>query len=736
MVYSKDTVSKVVALCLIAALVIPVRAFGASDLTWINFTSMRNIRQMRFINDTVFIVSSGGVLAVGQHDEQGRKYVNLDGLGTNDVSDIIQDQSGQKWITGFGRLIRFGGDDSRQFLFFDLDDKLFPLNCVVDDGDNLWVGTDLGLALFSKIIDGGQIQDSYQLFADLNPAPEVYDIMLGGDSIWIATSSGLAVADRTDPLLLKSPASWTGYSRGEYSELETDTIINVASFNSDVYVATRRGVFRMDRGATTSFYELPIYGVKTINQMKTENDSLFVYWLDTAGAYGVVDADTLVRLSMEGITGTPGTGAGDGDMRWVATPDGVFYSTATGYVEYPHLGMPGNDVSDLVIDSDGVISAGFRKDALARLEGGTWIEYEADLWAGTTDLALDPFGRAWAGSRGGSLWLFDGDTLAHYNDTNSSLIGIDRWYGYVLGLVAQGNYLYVGSYLAANDYPVAIADLNNLNDLSGWDSIGVENGLTDDVVVDVDVHGSQLAVATEQQGIFVCDIGNDPFTSNITCQQLTRENSLLISNNTRRLKYSPNGDLYVGTTNGLSWYDRGIDFFRDVDLPPEVGAGVTSLEFDGRGNLWVGTSEGLVWIEASSGERHVYNTLNSGIAGDVINSVTFDSFTGDVYISTTSGFSLIPSRMGMPTDDVELVVAFPNPFVIDDSNDRLDFNFGREGDVRIFNVAGELVRQTVVGDAWDGKNDKGEGVSSGVYIFIITDREGRVGKGKILLVRQ
>ncbi len=735
MVTSKNTVTKAIAVCLTAALLFSTPAPGA-DLNWVNFTSMRDIRQVRLIDDSIFIVTSGGLLAVADYIEPGVRYTNLDGLGTNDLTDIIRDASGQRWVSGFGRLVRFDEDDCRQFLFFDLDDNLFRLNCMVDDGDNLWVGTDLGLVLFSKVIDGGQIQDSYQLFDDLNPAPEVYDIMLAVDSIWIATSSGLAVAERTDPLLLKSPANWVGFGRGEYAELETDTIINVASFDSDIYVATRRGVFRMQRAPDTSFIELSIAGLNSIQQMKNENDSLFVYWLDTAGAFGVVDADTLIRLSTDGLLGDPKTGAGDGDIRWVATTDGVFYAVDDVYSEYPFLGMPGNDITDMAINSDAVVTAGFRNIALARLEDSVWTKYSATLSAGTTDLTIDLFGRAWMGTAGSGLWLWTDDSLAHYNHTNSSLIGIARTYGVVLGLATEGNYLYAGSYRADNNYPVAIGDLTNLDNLSGWDSVGIGNGLTDVFVVDVAVYGSQLAVATEQNGVFVCDIGSDPFNTNITCTNLKRENSLLISNNTRRVKYSPDGDLFVGTTNGLSWYDRGIDFFRDVELPAGVGSRITGLDFDGRGNLWVGTTDGLVFIDAATGEKQVYNTLNSGIVGDVINAVTVDPFTGDVYIATSSGFSLVPSRMGLPTDNVEQVIAFPNPFVIDDPADRVDFNFGREGAVRIFNIAGELVRQTIIGNPWDGKNDKGEEVASGVYIFVITDGEGHVGRGKFLLVRQ
>ena len=306
----------------------------------------------------------------------------------------------------------------------------------------------------------------------------------------------------------------------------------------------------------------------------------------------------------------------------------------------------------------------------------------------------------------------------------------------ILGLVTDGRYVYGACYRAENNYPVGIGDLENLDDPSGWDSIGVANGLADVYVVDLDLFGSELTVATEGNGVYVCDVGDDPFNTSITCQRLTRENSLLISNNTRTVKYSPDGDLYVGTTTGLSRYDSGIDRFVDVNLPPEVSSSITCLAFDGRGNLWVGTNDGLATVNAATGETAVYNMLNSDIVSNQINSVTFDQFTGDIYIGTREGYSYISSSIGQPTFEVSQVVAFPNPFVIDDNDDRLSFNFAESGDVRIFTIAGELVRETSVGVPWDGKNEVGENVASGVYVFVITDGDGNVGKGKFLLVRQ
>ncbi|UCE25002.1 MAG: hypothetical protein JSU74_02835, partial [Candidatus Zixiibacteriota bacterium] len=426
MAFSETAVRKIITGCLTAVLLIPAPAPVAGELDWVNFTSFKTVRHMRLIDGTVYIVSAGGILAVTDPDQAGISYTNLDGLGTNDITDIMLDASGQKWITGFGRLVKFSGNESKQYLFFDIDDNLFRLHRVVDDGDFLWVGTDLGLVLFSKTIDGGQIQDSYQLFDNLNPDAEVYDILLTGDSIWLATSSGLAVADRSDPLLLKSPSSWTGFGMSGYPSLGTDTITCVVCYNSSIYVGTRRGMHRLALDAASPYFvPIALDGLAGLNHIKIERDSLFAYYhtADSGRIAVVVEPDTSAVIT-PGIMEQAVTGVGDGNVRWVATNDGVFTDVTGEYVEYPFTGIPGNFVSDIAVKSDGVVTAGFGRAALARYDDSAWTEF--DLWIrdGTTVLMADSADNVWMGTVGNGVFMWDGDTVRQYDQTNSSLRGI------------------------------------------------------------------------------------------------------------------------------------------------------------------------------------------------------------------------------------------------------------------------------------------------------------------------
>jgi len=720
----------------------------AAELQWLNCTSQKEVRRMTFVNDTLYLSTSGGILAVSDPVERGRHYSNLDGLGTNDLTDLILAADGQKWATGYGRLVNFDGDVATQFPFFDGEGNLFGLTRLADDGDNLWVGSDLGLVLFSKTIDGGQIQDSYQLFGDLNPAPVINDILLTGDSIWIATTAGLAAADRSNPSLLKAPSNWAVYGPGRYPELETDTIYNVVAYESSIYVGTSRALFRLDVdefSGDTSFVEIPIASNLTYTRAKVENDSLFVYYDDDAnGGLAVIVGGEVSQYFTNGLPSAPVTGGGDGVRRWVGVQSGgVYYQQDGTWIEYPYTGLPGNDITDITINREGLITAAFRTVSVSQLVDSIWNEYDFWVRQGTSVLMTDSLDRNWMGTIGNGLWLEDGDSLANYDETNTTMIGntdalpSSASFVIITGLATDGNYFYAACYRALTRYPVVIGDMNNLNDPTAWDSIGVDHGLSDERVVSLDLYSGHLAVGTEADGVYVCEVGANPFDHRITCTHYTRENSsFLISNSVRTVRFSPEGILWVGTNFGLSRFDPGIDRFVDVNLPAEISSDVSAMAFDSRSNLWVGTREGVARFDATTGDFEIYNTLNSGLVANEVNNITYDQFTGDLYIATTGGFSLIPSMTGEPVFDVEEVVAFPNPFVISGGDARLNFNFGRSGTVKIYNLAGEPIIEIPVNTSWDGRNQEGKEVASGVYVFIITDNNGEIGRGKFLLIRR
>ena len=82
-------------------------------------------------------------------------------------------------------------------------------------------------------------------------------------------------------------------------------------------------------------------------------------------------------------------------------------------------------------------------------------------------------------------------------------------------------------------------------------------------------------------------------------------------------------------------------------------------------------------------------------------------------------------------------MVFPNPFVPD--RGALVFaNLTESATIRIYNLAGQVVR-TLVEDSkdggleWDGNNDRGRTVESGVYYFTVSSGKESV-RGKFAVV--
>ncbi|MCB2229735.1 T9SS type A sorting domain-containing protein [bacterium] len=705
-------------------------AISATD--WQTLTSFTDVRRFCEIDDTLFVVTSGGLLGIVDRNAPGKTSVNLDGLGTNDLTDMIVDADGRKWVTGDGRLVRFGGDNHTVFptgpIYGDL-----RLLTIEDDGDNLWIGCDSGLILFSKVNEGGQYQNRFRI-TSVNQFPAVYDIVLDGDSIWLATAVGLAVADRTVPSQLVSPANWTVYNASTNAELGSNQINRLALFEDRLYVGGFGGLFEMEgSGGFVTFLLNPVVGSREITDLVENNDSLFVY--SSRGLVSVADGASELLYPLTTFGTRPVAGYNNGNFRWVAVQAGGVYHNATGiFTAYPYIGMPENVVADVAVTGGGVVTALFDTKALGQLVADEWLMTTFEIGSRTTKVRIDSAGAIWAGTFGAGVYRIVDDDVRQFDQTNTPL-NVDGNGDIVLSAAtASERHIFLASLNPVAGYPIAYCDINDVDNPGAWQSIGVVQGLSDNTIISLDYMNGELAIGTDNNGVFFCR----PFASTVTCRHLTEDDNNLVSNTVRTVRYAPDGALWVGTNFGLSRYqiELGRDIFETVDLPFGFGPDIATLEIDGRGNVWIGARNGLAFYDITDGSVTVYTTSNSGLVDNEPRGMALDPTTGDLYIATNFGLSRLFSRFGTPTDDIEQVLAFPNPYMAGAASDRLRFNFNRAGTVRIFSVAGDLVATVDVNEGWNGVNDSGKEVASGVYLFVITDEDGNVGKGKILLVRQ
>ena len=700
---------------------------------WYTFTSTSQVRYMDYFDDSLQVVSSGGWLKIDPATLGMSKVTNTAGLGTNDLYYIVKDSEGAVWLAGKGRLIKFKDGIYTPYLFFDREGNLLTLYTMVDDGDVLWVGTSRGLALFSKEVDDGQIEDFYFRFGELNPEPGVYDILILGDSIWIATSDGLAVADKSDPDLLKSFVNWATLRPSGYSPAAFDSVLALAYYRDRIYFGTAGDVFRLDVSPTdTSLFDVPTRDGISVKHMKVHGDSLITYASGGFFIYGVTYNEWNYTPAIPNFAFSSGVVLDT--VHWVGNfATGVYYGSGSSYEAYDDGGLPGNQVSALASTSDGRIIGGFSRDGLAVFHEASWDHLDFDRYrAGIESIVIDDSDNVWVGTYGYGASLLRADTVITFGESNSPLLPVPGSSDYIVinGVARFANYVFMLNFDAPDDGLVRVVDVN---DLSQWASFQIPV----DYLYSIDAYGRVFVVGTMDKGIFYYYYGDDPFDkADDSVINLTESNSRLRSDNVRTVRFDYDGNLWVGTRFGLSRYDYGRDEFANLSLPGGFGPEVSSLAFDRRGNLWLGSYNGLAGYDAGSGDFEIYNTLNSGLTDDEIKVLMVHPQTNELWVGTDRGISVMESIIGKPTGVVEEVVAFPNPFVIGGGNDRLSFNYDGNAEVRIYTVNGELVRKLDINVPWDGRNESGNYVAPGVYLFLVAAEEGGCGKGKVLVIRE
>ena len=119
----------------------------------------------------------------------------------------------------------------------------------------------------------------------------------------------------------------------------------------------------------------------------------------------------------------------------------------------------------------------------------------------------------------------------------------------------------------------------------------------------------------------------------------------MASNVILSLAAAPNGDLWVGTPDGLNRIRAGgIATFTSADgLPDDF---IRSLMVDRDGSLWIGTRRGLThWKQGSRGVREAnlaawmetYTQAN-GLGSNLVGAMTRDA-SGDLWVATLAGLS-------------------------------------------------------------------------------------------------
>lgn len=200
-------------------------------------------------------------------------------------------------------------------------------------------------------------------------------------------------------------------------------------------------------------------------------------------------------------------------------------------------------------------------------------------------------------------------------------------------------------------------------------------------------------------------------------------------------------------TSTLGWDDDLLYYADEERLYGSVRTTPTAIYLDPFGRIWIGSLAGGISMYNPKTERFTnYFQANSPLLSNYITALSYEPVNGYLLIGTPDGLNTLKvGRWIKPQTALQNVNAFPNPFrpdidiTVEIANLPVDSMPPGTTKCRIYDAGGSLVADLVENEfsrfAWNGSNLAGKKCGSGTYFFVITDAEGNIKRGKIVLIR-
>ena len=211
------------------------------------------------------------------------------------------------------------------------------------------------------------------------------------------------------------------------------------------------------------------------------------------------------------------------------------------------------------------------------------------------------------------------------------------------------------------------------------------------------------------------------------------------------------GSIWLGTGDGVSYYsdpslvtnalitNTAIPTFTIPYVRRGTGTGfaalynttVTCIAIDGANRKWFGTPSGLWLFSANADEALLhFTTANSPLPSNSIVDIAVNDKTGEVFVATDGGLVSYQGSASITEGTPSCAEVYPNPVQADFVGQVGIRGLVNNAYVKITDVAGHLVYSTRAAGGtltWDLNDVSGRRVSSGVYLVLTSDADGKNG---------
>ena len=758
---------RIVLLCLLGS-----RALYGGAGTWENFTSMKDVKGVVRSGHAYWAATSGGLFRWDETSDTYLKLTNAEGLLSTDLTAVGIDRNGDVWgcastgmihvytpstgvVRTISNIVEFPGPTDKK------------INQVVTYGDTVLLCTDFGLSVYK--LGKGEFGDTYTSFGTIssNNRITVFSAVINGGRIWAALTDGLtgnyvASASLSSPNLL-DPQSWTLQQAGPAGSRPNALTV----FNGRVYAGTSTGLYYYDGTAwqgVPSLAGVPIaaIGASTASLGVCTGTNL-VYTVDSANvphAYGSALPYTPTSV-VAGSNGSPSVGTLSGGLQ-------VYGTSWTAH--FPN-GPNANDFNDVTIAPNGTLwgaGGGFYGPGT----GFGFYTYNGHTWKSFTPAnSLLPDDEVYLVSVGcnGSVWAStygygiveipagsDSIDAAHIYGRNVGMVGL------YVAATADYTFIVPGSVVCdahGNLWtPIVLPSDHNVlavrTPAGTWRHVPVYvDGTKVDRLQDrpvnrclaVDASDNLWAVVKDPALKGVVALANRGSIDSVAAVHITSANGLP-SDDVSTIVVDRDNEIWVGT-------DRGIAIILDPSNPlvtggiatyrPANGLTVNAIAVDPLNQKWVATSEGVILYSPDGTQALASYTVESTsgkLIDNDVKSIAVDPGTGTVYFATTGGLAAFSTPAVAPKAQFDKLNVYPNPYLVPNGTLLTVDGLVANSSIKILTIDGRLVREIKTPGGrvgfWDGKDDRGSVVASGVYIIVGFTQDGsQAGSGKVAVIR-
>lgn len=604
---------------------------------------------------------------------------------------------------------------------------------------------------------------------------EVNDMVVYNDSIYVATNSGIYKINESYPFLADVSA-WQLHqvfgssNNAKFNQLETNGTELYTILNSDTYL----------RDSCILVTSNSAIGVSSQSGM--ENPKLTAYDQNVIASGGShiyqlnLGVSTLDFFDYVGSNSTNiANAAQHKGLFWVADKRVGFAKGVNSWsnniinVNSPYS----SSVYGIAASQDRVVVAGgglfkytentYNSSGFYTYHSGSWNNFNVLNSTLISGKGYDYSGAAINPNNSSEYFVFgqsgqalvrvvDGQISDIYEPGNSTLDSVTNYNDVRIGGVEidDDGYTWVGNSFSTT--PLKLKDPNGV-----WYQASLGSSMSGSIIYDVNIDYFDMKwISSKSGGIAVydhnrtqTDFSDDQYIN------ITSSNANLPSNTVYCTRMDFDGEVWIGTAEGLAVIYNATDVFsdnanleasrilvqkeNDVEILLGTNA-IIDIEIDGANRKWIVVEQSGVICLSPDGTEELYsfNEDNSPLVSNNVTDIEIDHITGEIYIATDKGLMSFRADATQSDNEFESVKVFPNPVLPDFDGSVTVNGLGFNSHVNITDVSGNLVYETTSNGGtvtWNCKTVTGERVPTGVYLFWAGQNEDKGRKvAKVLVV--